>query len=507
MSTTFSQNLGIIEPAINDPSTTNSWGALWNTNAALIDSAITGIITVGVGGNTNVVLTSIQGQPDQSRNVTFILTGALTGNIDVLWPQGLARNFRVINQTTGAFTLAAGANNGSGSAAGTTFTVPQDGNPYALASDGTNVAAWLGGYLPLSGGTVNGNLAVTGTLTIGTNTGSELLTINGGAGNTRTIQYDSAGVARWVEGTNATAESGSNVGSDYVIQRFSDAGSLIDTPLTITRSTGIMSLSQILTFPTASTSDNSTKGATTAFVVNEVTAYTAANYLPLTGGTITGNLTVGNGLGGTVFTIDGAAGQNRAEHFTSGGVLRWVIATNNTSESGSNAGSNLVIQAFSDAGSILSTPISITRANGVVTFSATPIGVTPSFSNNSAQIATTQFVNYFIPVTATANAFAGTGSFVKVATVNVSPTGSANYLLQANIGQTFAGSATNWGIKFRIDNSTDVNSTVGTNSQTLISLMGEQSLGPGSHTIDLYWLGQNSNVNTAFVTLTAMPSN
>jgi hypothetical protein len=41
-------------------------------------------------------------------------------------------------------------------------------------------------------------------------------------------------------------ESGSNVGADFQIKRFSDAGALIDTPLTITRSTGAISLATTL---------------------------------------------------------------------------------------------------------------------------------------------------------------------------------------------------------------------------------------------------------------------
>jgi hypothetical protein len=41
-------------------------------------------------------------------------------------------------------------------------------------------------------------------------------------------------------------ESGSNVGADFFIRRYSDAGALIDTPLTITRSTGLITLATAL---------------------------------------------------------------------------------------------------------------------------------------------------------------------------------------------------------------------------------------------------------------------
>jgi hypothetical protein len=41
-------------------------------------------------------------------------------------------------------------------------------------------------------------------------------------------------------------ESGSNAGADFFIRRYSDAGALIDTPLTITRSTGLITLATAL---------------------------------------------------------------------------------------------------------------------------------------------------------------------------------------------------------------------------------------------------------------------
>jgi hypothetical protein len=47
-------------------------------------------------------------------------------------------------------------------------------------------------------------------------------------------------------------ESGSNAGGNFFIRRYSDAGSLIDTPLTITRSTGAISLATALSGTTAS---------------------------------------------------------------------------------------------------------------------------------------------------------------------------------------------------------------------------------------------------------------
>lgn len=73
------------------------------------------------------------------------------------------------------------------------------------------------------------------------------LRINGTVGTTREIQFGntlSDNLApdltniRWGLRTDSTAESGSNVGSDFSIVRYNDSGASIDNPLTIKRSTG-----------------------------------------------------------------------------------------------------------------------------------------------------------------------------------------------------------------------------------------------------------------------------
>jgi len=60
--------------------------------------------------------------------------------------------------------------------------------------------------------------------------------VNGAAGTPRAYQGRTAGSARWVmQLGDATAESGGNVGSDFSLLGYSDAGAGLSTPLTITR--------------------------------------------------------------------------------------------------------------------------------------------------------------------------------------------------------------------------------------------------------------------------------
>lgn len=138
MVTNFSPNLLLQEMTPGDPAVTNAWGANLNTGViALLDTAVAGLLVITTTGGTTV-LTSVAGAADQSRNSRIQVNGTLTSGATILWPQGLGRKFTVFNNTTGSFTLTLGANNGSGSPAGTTQTVSQNSTG-AFYSDGTNV--------------------------------------------------------------------------------------------------------------------------------------------------------------------------------------------------------------------------------------------------------------------------------------------------------------------------------------------------------------------------------
>lgn len=134
---TNSPNLGLNIPTPADPAVANVWPSLWNTNAQMIDSSIAGLLTKDVSGSSNVALTFTNGSPNETDNAIFILTGALTGNVDVLFPNGKTKLFMVKNSTTGAFALSLGVNN-SGVPAGSVAVIPA-GSTGLFYSDGTNV--------------------------------------------------------------------------------------------------------------------------------------------------------------------------------------------------------------------------------------------------------------------------------------------------------------------------------------------------------------------------------
>jgi len=68
--------------------------------------------------------------------------------------------------------------------------------------------------------------------------GNSSIYIKGGTGQTRSLFLQTGTSLRWTIRANATAESGSDVGSDLQILRYDDTGTFIDTPFFIKRSTG-----------------------------------------------------------------------------------------------------------------------------------------------------------------------------------------------------------------------------------------------------------------------------
>ena len=79
----------------------------------------------------------------------------------------------------------------------------------------------------------------TGDLTLGSNAGGQRAAfINAAANTNRFLGFQSAGVGRWYLLTNSSTESGSNTGSPFMIRALTDAGAVIDDPITIIRASG-----------------------------------------------------------------------------------------------------------------------------------------------------------------------------------------------------------------------------------------------------------------------------
>jgi len=160
---------------------------------------------------------------------------------------------------------------------------PNDGALYGRQS-----LAWAKG-VKLAGDTMTGDLKITKSTPV-----MSFDTSN--TGQNRGLIGLTLGSPRWrVYLGNSSPESGSNLGSDFVVQRYADAGTVIDSPITIARNTGAVDFSANPTLvgvplatqafvtstyaplanptftgdpkaPTPATADNDTSIATTAFV-------------------------------------------------------------------------------------------------------------------------------------------------------------------------------------------------------------------------------------------------
>ena len=128
-------------------------------------------------------------------------------------------------------------------------------------------------------------------------------------------------------------ESGSNAGADFFIRRYSDAGSLIDTPLTITRSTGAITLASALSGTSATFSGILTtpqvKAATSAGLsINANSGTQVADF----GAGGSANITFFGGLSGTTATFSGLITSTSASDIlsalSSNTAYKWIYLTN-----------------------------------------------------------------------------------------------------------------------------------------------------------------------------------
>lgn len=134
---------------------------------------------------------------------------------------------------------------------------------------------------PLAGG-----VPFTGDVVIKKDTPS--ITLNGKPGFDNAIYGQKNDKNRWaIMLGDASAETGSNAGSNFDLLSFADDGTLLDTPLFGNRTTGLLTVKG---GPTTSL------GIATKQYTDTVALTAGADKLPLAGGTITGNLQVNGEL-------------------------------------------------------------------------------------------------------------------------------------------------------------------------------------------------------------------
>ena len=231
MSTTT--NLALNEPAYN--STSPTWDQPLNYNSTILDQMFgntTGVSvsTSGSSTYTNITAPSATAAGSTSQAMRFNLTGALAANQTVLLPQNVAGMWIVSNNTTNAFTVSIGSNNGSNVAAGTTASIPQSYNT-VIYSDGTNVAFADSGIvgqnpsftsITATTGTlaITGNVSPSGRITPRVSTSTSVTSPLAWTSNT----YDEYAITAQANALTINADAGSPVNGQKMVFRLQDNG-------------------------------------------------------------------------------------------------------------------------------------------------------------------------------------------------------------------------------------------------------------------------------------------
>lgn len=106
---------------------------------------------------------------------------------------------------------------------------------------------------------------------------------------------------------------------------------------------------------------------------NQGYGQTVAEYTPLNSGRVPTDVvvsTAGQGWSFEELSVSGPAAQPKVLRLQTAGSTRWGFVSDSTAESGANAGSNFLLNSYSDAGASLGSALSITRATRDIKFFA-----------------------------------------------------------------------------------------------------------------------------------------
>jgi microcystin-dependent protein len=121
MASTFTVNLNLEEPGNGDYP--NTWNIPLNSDLTIVDQAM-GTSTPITMTSSNVTLTTAQ-----SAFYLFVISGVLTASVQLIFPATIGGSKRIINNTTGAFSIT--ALNGAGDSGGG-VVIPQGGTPTSI---------------------------------------------------------------------------------------------------------------------------------------------------------------------------------------------------------------------------------------------------------------------------------------------------------------------------------------------------------------------------------------
>lgn len=241
---------GLATTGIVRRTATNTWSA---GTAVDLASEVTGSLPATSVSNTpagNIAATTVQAAINELDSEKLALTGGtITGNLTLsvsgapylsvdTATAGSGNNLRFRVNSLNRWFVSVDTAAETGSNAGGNFAI--------FRYDDTG--AYLGQPFGITRSTGNAyfanNVDINGTsLNVYPTTGPAVIKLRqSAAGQGNQIFFNTGSNNRWSIASSTAAESGSNAGSDFVIYRYNDAGTYQDSPVSITRSTGLVTI-------------------------------------------------------------------------------------------------------------------------------------------------------------------------------------------------------------------------------------------------------------------------
>ena len=215
MANSTSANLKLTVQATGENSGT--WGQITNTNLLILEQAIGGYDAVGI--TAAATLTFSNGVLSNGKNQVIKLTGSISGNKNVVIPDGIEKTYIVENATIGAYTVTVKTSSGTGFTFGAT-----EKTKVILYSDGTNVVEVINNTNQLQD---LSNLAVTdGNFIVGDGTNFVVETGSTvrdslGLGTTNDVQFNNGQLNSIGAGTTASGTAGQIRATDDITAFYS----------------------------------------------------------------------------------------------------------------------------------------------------------------------------------------------------------------------------------------------------------------------------------------------
>jgi|TARA_E500000318_G_scaffold117_1_gene166 hypothetical protein len=201
-----------------------TWGQITNTNLLILEQAIGGYQTVDAASGATLAFTN--GAVSNGKNAVIKLTGTISGNVNVVVPDGVEKTYIVHNGTSGAHNVVFKTSSGTGF----TFSGTEK-NHAILYSDGTNIVEVNNNLAGLIVGTdvqaydaqladIAGLAVTDGNFIVGN--GSNFVAENGATARAslaldtgNDVQFDSFGVGTAASGTTGQIRATDDITAFY----------------------------------------------------------------------------------------------------------------------------------------------------------------------------------------------------------------------------------------------------------------------------------------------------